>query len=554
MNGSYTEATLKFLKLNTQAQQREAVVQGRSLSPYQLRYNGIQLSGVKIMTYILAHDLGTSGNKATLFSEQGELVASCTVSYSTHYFNRVWAEQDPDDWWKAVCESTQQLLAQSKIDSCQVAVVVLSGQMMGATCVDRQGNPLRPSIIYCDQRSEKEAADILSGISMEDAYKIIGHRIAAVYPLAKLLWVKNNEPEVFKKTFKTICAKDYINFRLTGIIATDYSDASGTNAFDLAGKCWSDIMIDVSGVDGSIFPDVFPSTHVLGELTGGAALATGLRAGTLVCCGGGDGACATVGVGSVRPGSAYHYLGSSGWIGLTTERPIFDKNMRTMTWAHCVPDYYHPSGSVQTAGAAYNWLKEQICTAESAKAADKNENVYDVMNELLLQSPIGANGLLFLPYLLGERSPRWNSNARGAFIGLTLTSRRCDMIRSVMEGITYNFAIIVDIFREHVQFDTMTVIGGGAKGQVWLQMMADIFGTKIQRPNFLEEATSIGAAIVGGVGAGIFKDFSIVGQFLRTEETLNPIPQNEKAYQKIRPLFDKAYHSLVELFDDLREI
>ncbi|MDR2346932.1 MAG: xylulokinase [Planctomycetaceae bacterium] len=506
------------------------------------------------MSFILAHDLGTSGNKATLFSDQGELIASCTVPYSTHYFNRVWAEQDPNDWWKAVCDSTQQLLSKSKIDSAQIAVVALSGQMMGATCIDSNGNPLRPSIIYCDQRSEKEASGILSKISMEDAYKIIGHRVAAVYPLAKLIWIKNNEPEIFKKTFKTICAKDYINFRLTNVIATDYTDASGTNAFDLNTKNWSNTMLQAADIDGSLFPDIFPSTHVIGEITSEASRASGLKVGTAVCCGGGDGSCATVGVGSVRPGEAYHYLGSSGWIGLTTEKPILDTKMRTMTWAHCVPKYYHPSGSVQTAGAAYNWLKEQICTDELAEAVKRNENVYQLMNELLLQSPPGANGLLFLPYLLGERSPRWNPNARGAFIGLTLTSRKCDMIRSVMEGITYNFAIIVDIFREHIPIDSMTVIGGGAKGRVWLQIMADIFGTKIQRPNFLEEATSMGAAVVGGVGSGIFKDFNVIGQFIRTEETLQPNPENEKAYQKIRPLFDKAYWSLVELFDDLRNV
>ncbi|MDR0337564.1 MAG: xylulokinase [Planctomycetaceae bacterium] len=506
------------------------------------------------MSYILAHDLGTSGNKATLFSDQGELVAYCTVSYPTRYFNRVWAEQNPNDWWNAVCESTQQLITQSKIDSSQIIVVAISGQMMGSTCIDRQGNPLRPSIIYCDQRSEKETSDILSKISMEEAYKIIGHRVAAVYSLPKLLWIKNNEPEIFKKTFKTVCAKDYINFRLTNIIATDYSDASGTNAFDLSTKTWSRTILRAADIDESFFPDIFPSTHILGEITHEAAKATGLKVGTLVSCGGGDGACATVGVGSVRPGITYHYIGSSGWVGLTTEKPIFDSKMRTMTWAHCLPEYYHPSGSMQTAGTAYNWLKEQICTAESVTAKNRNENVYQLMNEILLQSPPGANGLLFLPYLLGERSPRWNPNARGAFIGLTLASRRCDLIRSVMEGITYNFSMIADIFREHVSIDTMTVIGGGAKGRVWLQMMADIFDAKIQRPNFLEEATSMGAAIVGGVGAGIFKDFNVIEQFLHTEEIFEPNPENQKVYQKIRPLFDKAYYSLVELFDDLHDI
>jgi xylulokinase len=421
--------------------------------------------------------------------------------------------------------------------------------MMGSTCVDKQGNPLRPSIIYCDQRSEAEAASILSRISMEEAYRIIGHRVAAVYGLPKLLWVRNNQPEIFAKTYKTLCAKDFVNFRLTGVFGTDYSDASGTNAFDINTNTWSETILHAASIEVSIFPDAFPSTHVLGEVTRSAAQQTGLKAGTPVCCGGGDGSCAAVGVGSVRPGTAYNYLGSSAWIGLTAEQPIVDPGMRTMNWAHCVPGYFHPTGSVQTAGSAYHWLKEQVCTSEAAEAAAQGENAYEIMNALLAQSPPGANGVLFLPYLLGERSPWWNPNARGSFIGLTLASKRCDMVRSVMEGITYNLGLIVAIFREHVPIETITVIGGGAKGKIWLQMMADIYDVEIRRPNVLEEATSMGAAVVGGVGAGIFKDFDVIDRFLHTEEIVQPNPVNQKTYRKVKPLFEQAYNSLVDLFD-----
>jgi len=503
------------------------------------------------MKYLLAHDLGTSGNKATLFSEDGGLVASRTVSYETNYFNRVWAEQNPSDWWDAVCASTQQLLAESRISPKDIAVVALSGQMMGSTCVDQQGNPLRPSIIYCDQRSEMETAEILKHVSMEEAYRIIGHRAAAVYSLSKLMWVKNNQPEIYRQTYKTLCAKDYVNFKLTGVFATDYSDASSTNAFDLNTLDWSETMLNAGGVDRSIFPDVFPSTHVLGEITETAAQATGINRGTPVCVGGGDGSCAAVGVGSVRPGHFYNYLGSSGWIGLTVEKPIVDPQMRTMSWAHCVPGYFHPTGSVQTAGSAFHWLKEQICTSESDKAPAVGKNPYQLMNDLIEESVPGANGLLFLPYLLGERSPRWNPDARGAFIGLTLATKRCDVVRSVMEGITYNLGMIVDIFRSHVPVDSMTVIGGGAKSRLWLQMMADIYDVEVRRPNFLEEATSMGAAIVGGVGTGLFRDFDVIENFIRVEETVQPNPENKNAYNKMKPLFDKAYHSLVDLYAEM---
>ena len=506
------------------------------------------------MKYLLAHDLGTSGNKATLFSEEGQLIASETVAYGTNYFNRTWAEQNPNDWWDAVCTSTQNLIAHAKIDLGDIAVVALSGQMMGCTCVDAKGNALRPSILYCDQRSEKEAAAILEKISMADAYKIIGHRVAAVYSLEKLMWVQNNEPDVYRQTALTLCAKDYINFRLTGKFATDFSDASGTNAFDINTMQWSDTMIEAAGVERSMFPDAFDSIQVLGEINGEAAEATGLKKGTPVCIGGGDGSCAGVGVGCIKPGTSYNYLGSSSWVALTVTEPIVDPQMRTMNWAHVVPGYLHPSGSVQTAGAAYQWLKEKICTEEMVRAEQLNHNVYEIMNALLMQSPPGANGIIFLPYLLGERSPRWNPDARGAFLGLTLATTRADIVRSVMEGITYNLGLIVDIFRNHVPMDTMTIIGGGAKSSIWLQMMADIYNVKVQRPNFLEEATSMGAAVVGGVGVGLFPDFETINRFIRIEETLEPNPENQAHYNKMKPLFDKAYFALVDLFADIAKI
>lgn len=500
---------------------------------------------------ILAHDLGTSGNKATLFRENGQMVESRTCGYPTNYFNKTWAEQDPNDWWQAVCDSTRQLI--EDVDPANIGVVALSGQMMGCTCVDRNGTPLRPSILYCDQRSTVEAGELLSRVPMGEAYRIVGHRIAAVYSLAKLMWVKTNEPAAYAETYKTLCAKDYVNFKLTGQFATDYSDASGTNAFDLNTMQWSDRMIDAAEVERSMFPEPFESVHVLGEITAQAARATGLREGTPVVVGGGDGSCAGVGVGCIRPGMAYNYLGSSSWVALTVEEPIVDSAMRTMNWAHVVPGYLHPSGSVQTAGAAYQWLRNEICTLETELAHEGGPNVYERMNELVEQSEPGAGGVVFLPYLLGERSPRWNPDARGAFVGMTLATKRCDMVRAVMEGVTYNLGMIVDIFRNHVPLEEMTIIGGGAKSPLWLQMMADIYNVEVHRPNYLEEATSMGAAVVGGVGAGMFDDFDVIDRFITIEETYRPNSDTQKAYARMKPVFDQTYHALCDVFDAMAE-
>jgi xylulokinase len=426
--------------------------------------------------------------------------------------------------------------------------------MMGCTPVDGRGRALRPSILYCDQRAEAQAQRILQQISMADFYRIVGHRCSASYSLQKLMWVRDHEPEIFRRTDKTLCAKDYINLRLTGEVATDYSDASGTNAFDLNHFCWSDEILHLADLDASLFPAARPSTDILGQVTAEAAAATGLRAGTPVAVGGGDGSCAGVGVGCVKPGSTYNYLGSSSWIALTVERPIVDLQMRTMNWAHCVPGYLHPSGTMQAAGASFQWLQETVCTLEQQQARQTGRDVYEVINEQIARSAVGAGGVIFLPYMLGERTPRWNPQAKGALIGLSLATRREDLLRAVLEGISMNLGIIVNIFRQHVPIDAVTVIGGGAKGAVWRQMLADVYGCEIRKLNYLEEATSMGAAVVGGVAAGVFDSFDVIDRFVRVEDIAHPNPASQAVYERIMPVFDRSYEALVGVYEDLAHL
>ncbi|MBT3202324.1 MAG: xylulokinase, partial [Phycisphaerales bacterium] len=223
----------------------------------------------------------------------------------------------------------------------------------------------------------------------------------------------------------------------------------------------------------------------------------------------------------------------------------------TMNWAHVVPGYLHPAGTMQTAGASYQWLKNEICQAEIAQADAQGVNPYELIDAKIADSPPGANGLVFLPYLMGERTPRWNPNARGAFIGLTLSHKRSDMLRAVLEGVTYNLCIIADIFRAQVPFDSVTVIGGGAKGAVWRQMMADVYKCRIDKLNVLEEATSMGAAVTAGVAAGVFENFDVIQRFVNVDSTHEPDPTAAAAYDKIKPIFEKSYHALVDIYEDL---
>jgi xylulokinase len=496
--------------------------------------------------YLLAHDLGTSGNKATLFTTDGALVKSVTAPYGTHYFNTNWSEQNPEDWWNAVCTSTRSLVV--GVDTREVASICFSGQMMGCLCVDRAGRPLRPAILYSDQRAVKECASILDRIPQREFYRITGHRASPSYSVEKLMWVRDNEPQVYARTFKMLHAKDYLNSRLTGVMATEYSDASGTNLLDLSARRWSEKLVGITGIDGEMLPELKSSTDIVGALTAAAAREMGLQPGIPVVAGGGDGVCAGVGVGSITPGMTYNYLGSSAWIATTTTEPVFDEQMRTFTWAHAVPGCVHPCGTMQTAGSAFAWLKNEICTFEMSSAADSGANPYELMNAQIAASPPGANGLVFLPYLLGERSPRWNPDAKGALIGLTLAHTRADVLRSVMEGITLNLGIILDIFRADEPVTRITVIGGGAKSDAWRRIMADVYQAEILKPDYLEEATSMGAAIIGGVGCGVFKDFGAADRFLTITDRVRPDPGTAGVYAQAKGLLNESYDSLAHLF------
>lgn len=499
--------------------------------------------------YILAHDVGTSGNKATLYTTDGELVRSAVHAYDTYYSHGSWAEQNPEDWWQAVCRATQEVLR--GIDPQSIVCVSFSAQMMGCVCVDKGGRPLRNSLIHSDYRATKEAEAVLEKIDPMEFYRITGHLCSASYSLAKLMWVKNNEPDVYRNTAKMVQAKDYLAYKLTGQLVSDYSDASGTNAFDIHANQWSEKIIELAGLDLDKFPELKPSTHVVGEVTAEAARETGLRAGTPVVLGAGDAGCATVGAGSIKPGIAYNYIGSSSWIGITTEKPIIDEKRRTATWAHPVPGYLAPMGTMQTAGSSYSWVKNEICKLETQEAEAQGISPYEIINAKIEQSPPGARGVLFLPYLLGERAPHWNPNAKGCFLGITMAHKREDLLRAVMEGISYNLSTILRIFDRHVSIEEMIVIGGGAKGAVWRQMLADIYQRPVLKPNFLEEATSLGAVVIGGVGVGEFKDFDVIGKFLTIEDRHEPNPANREIYEKTYRVFANAYDALVDIFDQI---
>ncbi|MDR1105127.1 MAG: xylulokinase [Treponema sp.] len=503
--------------------------------------------------YILAHDLGTSGNKATLFSLEGKMGASVLYEYPVQYPEQNWVEQDPGDFWKAVCLSTRQLLEKAGVHPGDIAALSFSGQMMGCLLVDKNGSPLRNMIIWADTRAGAQEKDMIRKTGMEYVYRTTGHRISASYSAAKLLWVRDNENDVYKRACKMLHAKDYIILKLTGNYITDYSDASGTNLFDLAKKTWDTQILTALDIPPHLLPDPHPSTDKAGAVTAEAARETGLLEGTPVIIGGGDGSCACVGAGVVREGSAYNVLGSSSWISLASAAPVYDPEMRTFTWVHLDPNLYTPCGTMQAAGYSYNWYKNTLCGGEIAEAAKTGDNPYRLIDKDALASPPGAGGLLYLPYLLGERSPRWNHEARGAFVGLSITTGKGDISRAVLEGVGMNLKIILQILEKASGggIDKVSVIGGGAKGAVWLQILADIWQKPLEVPVFTGEATSLGAAVCGGVGIGAFRDFSVIRTFNGPAVHIKPNTELAPLYDELLDIFNLSYDSLKGVYSRL---
>jgi xylulokinase len=496
--------------------------------------------------FILAHDLGTTGNKASLFDLEGAIVASTFAGYSTAYPQPNWAEQEPADWKRAIFESTQQLLATSAISSDQIVAISFSGHMQGALVVDEQGVPLRTAIIWADQRATAQAEFMAQTCGEEEVYRLTGNRVSPAYTAAKLLWIKDNQSDIFRSIHKVLQAKDYAAFLLTGVFATDYSDASLTQLLNLERHAWSDEILSRLNLSPALLPDLYPSATVIGGVTAEAAAATGLCPGTPVVIGGGDGACATVGAGSVSEGDVYNYIGSSSWVALSVLRPVLDPNQRTFNLIHLDPNLYCAVGTMQAAGGAYDWLERLF--RDEAQTGPQHQAL-DVAASAI---PPGANGLLFLPYLLGERSPHWSPLARAAFVGLTMPDSRAELARVVLEGVALNLRAILEVLRgQGVNVEAMRLIGGGAKSAVWRQILADVYNLPIVQLKLSAEATALGAAIAGGVGVGLYPDYSVAHQLIPATAAENPNPATQARYEALYELFQQSYTALEPIYERL---
>ncbi|MCE0487385.1 xylulokinase [Ornithinimicrobium sediminis] len=494
---------------------------------------------------IVAHDLGTTGNKASLHTDDGRTLATFTAEYPTQFGAHGVAEQDPEQWWQAVGAATRGLLEQVGVAASEVRGIGLSGQMMGAVFLDGQHRPTRPAIIWADSRSQEQAARLLDAVGQETAYAELGHRIHPTYTLAKMMWVRENEPQVWARTRHVCVAKDIVAYRMTGILVTDPSDASGTNAFDQRTGDWSERMLAAAGIDAAVLPPIVPSTSVVGGLTPEAAAATGLPVDTPVVLGGGDGPMAAVGAGvTAAEDSAYACLGSSSWISCAAIAPLHDPQLRSMTFNHVVPGHFVPTATMQAGGASLSWVMELFGGGE------------DDYGRLLAEATAVAaadEGLFFLPYLLGERSPNWNANAAGTFAGLQRHHGPAHLVRAVLEGVAFNLRTCMGAFTDSgIPLEHIDAIGGGAQSEAWLQVLADVWQIPVRQRTIVADANSLGAAVTAAVGLGLVQDFEVAKNLSSISAELTPDTSRADRAAAQHEIFLAAYDRLEQWFDTRR--
>lgn len=507
---------------------------------------------------VLAHDFGTTGNKATLFKPDGTVLASHYLPYATEYPNPGWAEQDPDEWKRAFVGSTSVVLDQARIDRNHVAAVSFSGHMLGCIPVDRVGRVLRDRVfLWADHRSQAQAERIEQRIGWETFYRKTGGALElALYPAAKLQWIKEHEPDLYEKTHLFLGTKDYLVHWLTGRFVTDYSDASNTGLLDLERRCWAEELIEALGLDRAKLPDeILRSDIVVGRVSRDAAGETGLAEGTPVVLGGGDVPCAAVGAGVVEEGTAYNYIGSASWVAVAGRRGVFDTSMRPFNLCHLVPDMVVSQLATYSAGVVHEWFKDQICVSEVQESEHSGGNPFDAMDAEAAVSPPGARGLLFLPHMRGGGAPFHDLNTRGALLGLELGHRRADVLRAVLEGISLNIALIAQALEQGVRvpIEELRVVGGGAKSRTWLEILASAIGKPVATLTASQEANCLGAAMTAYVALGCHDDFiGAAASMIRIEDRVSPDPAASEVYERLAETFGEAYRRVSPIHDLLR--
>lgn len=501
------------------------------------------------MNYYIGLDLGTGSLKTVLFDSKGREIGVSEKEYPLYQPENGWSEQDPEDWFEATVETISDVMNKVDVDKNQIKGIGISGQMMGAVMVDKDGDVLRRAILWNDGRTTE---------SCEHVREIVGDDLFMKYSCtparpgltaAKIQWVKDNEPDLYKKVGKILLPKDYLRYRLTGEYATEVSDASATQLLDVPNRCWAEEILDLMEISEDMLPKVYESHEVTGKLLEDVAERCRLSKETVVVGGASDNAAAALGVGIVRPGRALTTIGTSGTVFAYSDKPIVDPHKTVYTFCMPIPGAWHFMGSVNSAGASLKWWRNNFYP---------DDKEYVQINKDVEESTIGANRLIYLPYLNGEQSPHFNLNCRASFIGLAGIHTKNDMSRAVMEGVTFALRdILTGIVNTGTEVERVHMCGGGSKSPFWRQMLADIYQRPVLLPDMkAENSAALGVAMLAMVGCGEYEDIvdacdSIIKM---RDEVYYPIEENISQYDRVYEEFKKAYPSLKGNFETILKL
>ena len=497
------------------------------------------------MAFLVGIDLGTQSVRCVVLADDGHVRGLAQREYPILTPRVGWAEQEPQTWWRETCQAVRQAIHQAAVPPAEIAAVGLSGQMHGTVCLDREGNPVRPAIIWADGRSARDVDELLAEIGRERLAALTANPIAAGFMAATARWLLRHEKDTIWRASVLVLPKDYIRLRLTRRIATDPSDAASTLLFDVVNWRWSEEMARLVGLDPGLLPRVVPSHEPCGAVTRHAARDTGIPAGTPVVTGGGDQPVSALGNAVIAPGALLVTVGTGGQLFSVLETPSYDPQLRTHTFCHVVPGRWYAMGAMLSAGLCLRWLRDKVFRGTD----------YDALAAAAGEVEPGAEGLLFLPYLLGERTPHLDADARGVFFGLALRHDHRHMVRAVMEGVAFALRDGLEVLRSlGVDARVLLAAGGGSRNPLWRQILADVLAAPLA-PIQTREPAACGAAILAGVGTGVFENFEDgASRVAQKGEIVQPIASNVERYDRLYALYRDLYPRLKEAYHELARL
>jgi len=508
------------------------------------------------MAYMMGIDVGTTGTRAIIVRPDGHIVGAATGDHQPMKMAKPgWAEQEPEDWWRATLVAIRGALEQAQLKGSDIDAVGFSGQMHGVVLMDSTPAVLRPSLIWCDQRSQAQCDWITATVGAERLIKLVSNPALTGFSAPKLLWIRDEEPKTFERAAHFLLPKDFVRFRLTGEFATDVSDASGTLLFDVTNRRWSREMLSALDLDAKLLPRAYESVEITGQITPEAAVLTGLSAGTPVVGGAGDQAASAVGNGIVEPGLTSATLGTSGVIFAYTEAPKLDPRGRIHTFCHAVPGKWHVMGVTQGAGLSLRWFRDNFGASESWYARHTGADAYDLIINEAREIPPGSGGVLWLPYLMGERTPHLDAQARGMWFGLTAVHTRAHLIRSILEGVAFSLRDSIEIFRElKIPLEQIRSSGGGSRNFTWREIQADIFGMELVTLR-TSEGSAFVAALLAGVAAKTYSSVSeAAAEAIQVKESMTPLAENVRAYDRYYQVYRDLYPAVRDLAHTLANL